>query len=121
MADSDLSITSTDLNFELQEIADAEAAAAAIPEPVVSIVNIAVPVPEATIPNVNITEPIQETDVIQQVDMDDNTTIGSIPQPPHGGISALRAINLISDMLPEEHHNVTTQEDHFNNQDGKLL
>ena len=113
MAASDLSITSTDLNFELQEIADAEAAAAAIPEPVVPIVNIAVPVPEAAIPNVNITAPVQETDVIQQIDTDDNTTIGSIPQPPYEGNSVLRDINLTSDMQPEEHHNVTTQEDHF--------
>ena len=121
MGDSDLSITSTDLNFELQEIADAEAAAAAIPEPVVPIVHNAVPVPEAAIPNVNNAEPVQETVVTQQVDMNDDTTVGMIPQPPHSGISALRDINLISDMLPEEHHNVTTQEDHFNNQEGKLL
>ena len=142
MAESNLSITSEDLNLELQALADEEAAIVtdqdtAIPpivinpEPLVPTVN---ETPEAVI-SPAVISPVQETDQepiiplavitpVQETDQEllvsNETTLGFIPQPSYSGTAGLRDVTLLSDYLTGEDEIVTSQEDHLNSLESKL-
>ena len=143
MAECDFSITSEDLNLELQAIADAEAAIDAIPDtviiPIVTDQEIVVPTvndtPEIVIPPAVIT-PVQETDQelaippavitpVQETDQEllinNETTLGVIPQPSYSGTAGLKDITLLTDLLIDEDNVVTSQEDHLNSLESKLI
>ena len=142
MAESNLSITSEDLNLELQALADEEAAIVTdqdtaippidiIPEPLIPTV---IEIPEAVITPAIIL-PVQEADQepiippavivpVQDTDQEllasNETTLGFIPQPSYSGTAGLRDVTLLSDLVTGEDEDVTSSEDHMNSLESKL-